>query len=282
MTKALFFAVAFTALLPVSGASTYAVDGSNNFGSLDPTSGVFSLVGGTGASAQIFGMGFDGFGAGAPLYAIDTNGVVYTINTSTGVATQQFTTGLSVLGATVDPNGIMDVVVANATLTNSWLATVDLASQTITQQFNSNQFGFESDGVAVLDNGVLYTDSSGGGILGADVLYSVDLTTGTATKVGAGNTGFGHTSIFTGVDVNGTVYAGGESDTIASEPSGEIYSLNLATGLATPVTASTDINGWFAFAEVESTPEPSAAVLAGLGLLILVSLRKRLKRKLAD
>lgn len=82
-------ASAFGDNLAIDGqGNAYAIDGvfADSLYSIDLTSGAFSLIGGLGLgniSVQ-FGSDFDGSGT---LWALDSNGQIYTINTSTGAAT---------------------------------------------------------------------------------------------------------------------------------------------------------------------------------------------------
>jgi hypothetical protein len=226
-----------------SGDTLYA-NLSDSFGTLDPTTGVFTPLG---TSPSIFGMGFAPDGT---LYATDsaTPAGVYQVDPLSGNLTSLGSLiSDSATGSTVGSDGLIYAVSADP---NAIFFTID--PTTLAENVINSGFAFSSDGLAVFANGTFYTDAIGGG---NDVLEAVDPVTGVATQIG---TGMG-VQIFAGANVNGTIY-GGAAD-------GNLYSIEPSTGLATFDATITGSSGdVFALASV---PEPSTAMLAGAGIALI-------------
>jgi hypothetical protein len=245
-----------TALLPLlacaglfvasaSGDTLYAVlsGTSDVFGILDPITGVFTPLG---TSPNVFGMGFAPNGT---MYATDSANPagVYQVDPLTGNLTNLGSSTSTTTGSTVGSNGLVYAVNSDS---SAIFYTID--PTTLVVNVISSGLGFSSDGLAVFANGTFYTDAI---ISGVDTLEAVDPVSGIATQIGSG---FG-VQIFAGANMNGTIY-GGAAD-------GNLYTIDLTTGLATLDVAITGGSG--NLDALASVPEPSTAMLAGAGIALI-------------
>jgi PEP-CTERM motif len=240
-----------------SADSVYAVfdnGGANSYGSLDTATGVFTPIGAQ--TPNLFGMGF---ATNGNMYGTDSqnpNAGVYQIDPLTGNLTSLGASTNSTVGSTVGNNGLIYAVSNDS---NAIFYTIDPGT------LNTNiinTLGFQSDGLALFANGLFYTDVLGAGM---DSLVSVDPSTGIATVIG---TGMG-VQIYTGTNVNGTIYGGNNL--------GNLYTIDLTTGVATLVTAITGAGGnldALAFNN-NAVPEPSTLLLGGIALAAIAVLKSR-------
>jgi hypothetical protein len=244
-----------------AGSIFAAIAGSSNFfGTIDTTTGVFSNI--ATQPATVFGMGFNGNGT---LYGTDDaspSAGVYQIDPGTGALNPLGTVPDTTEGGTVGSDGLIYSVGAGG---NANFFTIDPV--TLVVHIINDNLGFQSDGLAVFLDGIFYTDilSSDGN----DQLEAVDPVTGIATPVGTGLGVF----IFSGVNVNGVIYAAGGD--------GNLYTINTATGIATLDVAITGVIGNVDALAFNSIPEPSTGMLASLGFVLAgaaVAIRSRRRR----
>lgn len=133
--------------------------------------------------------------------------------------------------------------------------------------------GIDGEGMAFDDvNGILYATNRGD-----ESLYSINVSTGVAQRIGALGIGIAGDSHGLAYDeINEILYLNGSVDNV---PLSNLYSINIATGQATLIGAngieSIDGLAWIAPAAVY-VPEPTTLALFGLGLVgIGFSRRKR-------
>jgi len=247
-----------------AGSILYAaIAGSSNFfGTIDTTTGVFTET--TTQTPKLFGMGFNGNGT---LYGTDSanSAGVYQITPQTGGLTPLGTVPDATVGSTVGSDGLIYSIGGGTSANFFTINPVTLAVHII----NAN-LGFQTDGLAVFSGGVFYTDINSTNA--SDVLEAVDPVTGVAMPVG---TGLG-IPIFSGVNVNGVIYAAGTD--------GNLYTIDTAAGVATLDVAITGVSGNVDALAFNSTPEPSTGMLAGLGFVLAgtaaaIRSRRRLPRR---
>lgn len=253
--------------IPLFATSVYMTDSTNEFGTLDLITGVFTPINTT--PATIYGMSF---GPNGTLYATDDKAPsnVYTINRATGTATNLgASNGYTAYGSAVGSNGLIYAVSEHPS--DSAFYTIN-PSTLATNTINAS-LGFPSDGLAVFDNGQFYTDDDTG--TGSDTLEQIDPTTGAVTQIGSG-LGF---ETFGGALVDGTFYTIG---VLVSGPP-VLETVDPTTGTATFVT---DITGMspgatpdaIAYNTPSPAPEPCTQFLAGLGALLFAAIWLRAKR----
>lgn len=239
-----------------SADTLYAVFGyarTNTYGTLDTVTGDFTPISSQGP--QLFGMGFAPNGN---LYGTDNvvPAGVYQIDPLTGALTNLGSSTDSVVGSTVGSDGL---IYAASQASNADFFTIDpntLATNII------SSLGFTSNGLAVFANGFFYTDN-----LNTDTLERVDPITGIATVIG---TGLG-VQIISAVNANGTIY-GGSFD-------GNLYTIDLSTGVATLDVAINGANGGLLNAlAFTAVPEPSTFLLGGIALAALWVFKSRVSR----
>ncbi|HEV1285361.1 MAG TPA: hypothetical protein VNU44_08625 [Bryobacteraceae bacterium] len=237
-----------------SAATVYAVfddAGTNTYGTLDMGTGVFSPI--ATQTPNLYGMGFAPNGN---LYGTDsaTNAGVYQVDPLTGNLTNLGTSTNSVIGSTVGSDGLIYAVSQDSNGIFYTINPTTVATNVI------NTFGFQSDGLSVFADGIFYTDLMGPT---DDTLEAVDPITGVATAVG---TGLG-VQIFAGVDVNGTIYGG--------DGAGNLYTINLSSGVATLVAAVTGATGGLDALAFQPVPEPPTASLAGIAFVTICLFKLR-------
>ncbi|MDQ2775282.1 MAG: PEP-CTERM sorting domain-containing protein [Acidobacteriota bacterium] len=223
---------------------------SGNLDSINPATGVSSLVGPTGL-ADCSAPPTPPCGphssnslasAGGGIYVTDFANKLYKVNPATGAATLVGPTGIPALPftpLTVNPDGTFDA-------------------------YDEGLFGANGKLYATFDaftvNSVTFTTGS---VVIAPDLYEIDPTTGVATLIGPTGLNLGAVA-----DVNGTFYAfnGGTS---------QVVSLDLSNGHTTFVSNFDPVAGIVTGAT--ATPEPASFALAAFGIaaLALCRLRRR-------
>jgi hypothetical protein len=250
-------------LFPIqkANADTIVIAGGyfEQYGTLDLTTGVFTLLGRPGDMT--------GFGeAGGNLYAGDVEGDTNSVNPANGSdtlissnSTTYDTFGSTTTGlyAVSHPTG------ANPFLTYSINPTTGVATLLGSTGQDINPNGGTA-GLSAGSDTLYWTWTSGP----HSVLYSLNTTTGAANAIG-------DTGAFIGalVYVNGTLYGEDVTD-------GAIDTLNLSDGLATPtgvtVSGLTRSNILYGMAPlIASTPEPSSLFLLMGMLAVMLGYRLR-------
>jgi hypothetical protein len=257
---------------PLAGVSTL-VYGSGDAGEL------YSIAPATGAVTAIGEMGhtmYDIAMYNGVLYGVDATSDLYTINTTTGVATAL--AGGGALGHTVNsltfsPTGVLYAV------GNDTLYTVNTTTGHATTVGTGTGAGtYASSGDLEFFNGVLYLTSSNGG--GNDRLFKIDPATGQGTLVG---TNLGFTHVYGLAEQGGVLYGFVNTGTTGQD----ILKINTTTGVGT-VSGTYTLGGTptnFGFngtTDDAELPEPASLVLVGVGLVTLVARFVRAKASIAS
>ncbi len=208
----------------VVGPNGYiGVSFTGNLDSVDPATGAITVIGATGLGA----LALDTAGLNGTVYETDLNQNLYTINPATGAATLIGSTGIDPVPT--DPADLFDEALfsVGGTLYATW------------DSFNATTLALVDD----------------------PELYQINTTTGVATEVGPTAR-----QIDAAIEVNGTVYA----FTATNTP--QVLSLDLATG-DTSVVTNYDPAAFF-ITGAAAVPEPASFALVGIGV-IFVSRRRR-------
>jgi hypothetical protein len=250
-----------------AGPVVYVVDAENEFGTLDLSSGAFTLLGdfppGTGRHGPfpIVGLGFSGPGQ---LSAIDSKGNVFAVDPTNAAVTPLFSSGTFPNGGGGDGHGILyafDMVTGNVDALNVTNGTV----KTITNFPSTQSTGF----TAVGPDGSLYItvlNTNPGGAF--DDLYRINPLTGAITDLGSDLN-----NLYAGVFVGSTLYG--------FSPYGGIYTINTTTGQETFMGAYSLPSGDAIYAAAfqgQSVPEPSSLILLGGGAVCMAGFAARSRR----
>jgi hypothetical protein len=239
-------------LVPGPGGSLLSLGFNGDLNSINPTTGVLSVVGATGLgdcsfptspcglnSANILGK------VGSTVYATDLANNLYSVNSSTGAAKLIGATGIPALPfiphATVpgDPDGSFYI-------------------------YDESLFDYAGKLYANFDAGIFDPTTFTPTPLIAPTLYQIDTLTGLATTIAP--TAFGLGSI---TDVDGTLYA-------FDLPLGSVVTLNLADGSTSYVSDTDPSAGLVGGSTAASpTPEPNSLVLVGSGLAVIAAAVRR-------
>jgi len=247
-------AVSMLALMAASAGtvmadiSVYEEAGNTSFGTLDLNTGVYTQIG-------VSGLLLSGLGEvnGVVYGGVEEGNELYSVNTSTGALTAIGTNNLMLYGDT------------GSTLTglyaigrDSFLYSINVLTGAATQ---IGYLGAPIGSVIGMssNSSTLYYTSN-------DNLFTVNTTTGLATLVGSTGSTIGAM-----VTENGTLYAGVESPLL-------IDTLNPATAFLTTGPAETGApSDFWGLVPEATTPEPGYSTLVGLGIAILVLVRRRMK-----
>ncbi|MGP0062506.1 MAG: PEP-CTERM sorting domain-containing protein [Isosphaeraceae bacterium] len=237
----------------------YVVTSNDLFGTIDPTTGVFSQIGSSNTVfSEMSGLAFGATGTLYSLADVPGNGIqLYSINTTTGATTDVASTILHSdditsfgLGATSDGtlyayksvlSGTTDIYLVNPSNGGTGLLGPLGATAEGAIQGDSNGHLYQTQGV------------SGNGF------YQVDPATGSGSLLGNSDAGTAYALAFT----NGTMYA--------FTSAGNIDSVNLTNGQST-LTASYDTSSvgviyGSASLLTAAVPEPSSFILLCGGLM---------------
>jgi hypothetical protein len=240
--------------------SVYVTGSSNEFGTLDLSTGAFSNIATLALPAgdYIYGMGF---GADGRLYGVDSepNANLWQINPSTGAVTEIGSIGQSATDATSDAAGKLFVLSQDL---NAVYYTMNPPS---TSPSVVGPIGMSSGGLmaATGDGSQLYTTTQS-----TYHLVSINPTTGATSTIGNG-LGYG---VDNGLFVGSTLYA----FDIFSDA---IVTINTTSGTATQVGTYSLPGGDIIFSSA-LVPEPSGLVLGLIGLATAgaLSLARRRRR----
>jgi outer membrane protein assembly factor BamB len=230
----------------------------SKFGTVDLTTGVYSEIGTT--SQQLNALTFAPNGT---LYGIGANDHLYQVNTATAALTDVGATGtffaLNGLAARGDGTLFGEDPFGN-------LYRVDATTATATSVGPSGVFGISPNGMLAFGPAdTLFLDVP-------NFLYTVNQSTGTATKSGAGPLG---------ANLNGGLVFSG-SQGFAFDFFGEIYQINTGAGTASDTHVA--VFGGFGpvhGAAAAPTPEPASLTLCGIGAAGLVCYAWRRRRSKA-
>lgn len=236
----------------------YVYSTSNQFGTIDLSSGSFILIGTT-----VSGLNSLTTSPGGTIYSQDGSGTLFTINPSTGAATTVGTGGTPV-GLADSPSGTLYGV----TVSNLYTVNTSSGATTSVGAFGTTFLG---DAAAVSPTGQLYV--VGATNFNSTGLYSVNTATGAATLIG--DDGFLVFTIF----FSGNSLYGFTANSATGFSPGPIVSIDPTTGIATIVStqdpALNTVLGATAFSGTTSTPEPATFAITGLAGLGLLMFRKR-------
>jgi hypothetical protein len=207
-------AVLFLFLLVMAGLASAQtpiayefVGSSDNWGTVDLTTGTFSQTGNTGALLSGLGVG-----PGGLLYGgLDASGTLYQVNPANGNLTTVGTSSVAYndFGSTTDGVYALDTTL-NLYSVNTTTGATTLIGPT-------GLIVSTTIGLSTGSETLYFTDGPNA------ILYSINTSTGAATEIGS----TGIREIGALVYENGTLYAG------SNNPSAALYALNPATGAAT-------------------------------------------------
>ncbi len=235
-------------LAPSPNGSLVSFTYASNLDSINPATGVPTLVGPTGLPACVIATPSCGpttaFTLGSfegKIYGADISNNVYQVNPITGVAT---------------------LLAKNSGLPNPFFVP---GSQNSDGTFNiADEAIWESGGKLYLtyDAATLdLTSGAVGNVVVAPALYQIDPATGLATLIAPTDFGIG-----AALELNGATYA-------FNDMTSQIETLNLLTGASTPLGQFDPSAGVIQGAA--PTPEPFSIALVGLGIGMLVMVRMR-------
>ena len=229
-------------------AGTYA----GNLDSINPVSGVPTLIGPTGLGACVIpspACGVNTFstlgGLGSSIYAVDYRNNLYTITSATGSAT--LLSSHSGIPAIPFIPGLLN---PDETI-NFYDEAIWGAGGKLYATFDSIVFDLNS--LSVVSVSI------------EPKLYQIDPATGLATVIGAVDLGIGAV-----IDVNGTSYA-------FNDLTNHIESIDLSNGKTTFVATFDAAAGVVQGAALVNTPEPRSLLLASLGVLGLAAWRHKIR-----
>jgi len=232
----------------------YLITGSNQFGTIDLSTGVFTQTGNTGQLLSGLGV------AGGNLYGgINTGNTLYQVDPATGTLTAVGTGSIAYADTGSTPSGLyaLNCLASCGGSPPRDLYSINPATGAATL-IGSTGVGQDSTAIGMSSGTgtTLYFTSDSD-------LYSLNTTTGAATLVG--NTGVSAFGAL--VFEDGVLYGG-------SFPGEQLYTLNTSTGAATFLTDTSGISGGFEglapdplTQTVPAVPEPSSLLLLGSALI---------------
>jgi hypothetical protein len=228
----------------------YATIDGGNFGTLDLSTGVFSLLGTSATTVAGLGV-FNGSLYGGAY----TGGTLYSINPSNGAETT-----IGSASITYDDFGSTPTGGLFALNGSGELYSVNAGNGSVKDVGNIG-FGISGDSNLSNDSGTLYLVSNSN-------LYTVNTGTGAATLIGASGTGASGL-----VFDNGTLYGATNS----------VYTFNTTTGAATAVAGLSGSGAGLVFGLASdpitsAVPEPDTYLL-GLAGVIVIGLTSRLRER---
>lgn len=246
-------------------------------GTINSTVSVTGLIGGDTVSA------IDIRPANGVLYALNGTGTrIYTINLISGVATQVGTDGLFALtgsGFGMDFNPTVDRIrLTSAASEQNLRVHPDTGALVSTDTPLAYAAGDANAGANPNIAGVAYTNNFAGAV--TTTLYGIDANLDVLVTINPPNNGQLNTVGALGInfagDIGFDITPGGQAFASSGAGGSSLYSINLATGSATLVGAIG--NGQLALrglAADAGVPEPGTLALMGIGLAVLIGVRRR-------
>jgi hypothetical protein len=187
-------AMGMAGTVEASPTTVYGVSGSDLYTITDFSTWDTTLVGETeiGGTTPVVLSAIAMNNAGTSLYGVDSTSELYSINPANGVTTAIGSTGIAGLAGLVLSSG---GVLYASDVSNGNIYTIDTTTGAATILGST---GLSSPGALAIANGTLYLTAPSGG---HDYLYTVNISTGAATPVSAGN------GICTGSGNSGTCYS---------------------------------------------------------------------------
>ncbi len=245
-------------VLPSSGATVYSVFFDDRFGSIDSSTGNYTQLG-TLPIAQAAGIGE----FANVLYVQSMQGELLTVNPATGSSTVVGNADLSTTSEIFagDADGLFEFdSLSNLYSINPTTGAATLIGAT---GLPANNGGWDTSMSAAGSD--LYVTAGGGGAI--DQLYEINTATGHAMDLGSTGLSSIAGSAIVGDYLDLFQYSGG-THYIYSAPLGSTSFTAVATSVAI-VDGGITLTTGESYATVAATPESSASVLLGLGLVIL-------------
>lgn len=236
-------------LVPGPGGSLLTLANSGNLDSINPKTGVTTVVGATGladCSTPASPCGLKSANTigelGGKIYATDFQNNLYSVNSATGHATLIGPTGIpaaAFVPFSTNPDGTFNI-------------------------FDSSLFGDGGKLYGTFDTGTVNPVSGALTPVITDDLYQIDPSTGQSTLIAP--TTFGLDAF---ADINGTVYT-------FKNNTRQVITLELGNG-STTVVGGIDPNAGLIFGAAPAAPEPTSIALAGAGLVAIALCRRRMR-----
>lgn len=268
------FAVSLVAIVPSFATTVYVAADDNNLYTIDPTTGVSTLVGNMGVEMTDIALS-NGvmFGVSFPVSGPDS---LYAINPSTGAATLIGPTGVFLNALQFSPDGTTLYAAGGAPLCGptpphptacDTLYTVNTTTGAATPVGAAGSYNSSGD-LEFASNLYLTSATST-----TDQLFTVDPTTGAGTPLG--DIGYAQVYGLAYVPETGTLYG-------FNDVGNNVISINTGTGAGTFVakySGSFEILGAAA-----AVPEPKSAgiLVVGFGVLVGVLVRRKLRKQGLD
>jgi hypothetical protein len=231
------------------GVATFSSFGVQSLYSINPSTGAATLVGSTGLR-QIAGLDWDS--ANSRLVALNGAGDQFEINTATGASTLIVDASFGV------PEG--SIAIANGSAFTTLLDNLNSWNGAAWQQVGPSLLAPGAD-ISGLDFGGTMLLGLATNGANPDQLVSFNVSTGAATVIGATGTNAGSVAGLAHAFLGGAWYMTDGST---------LFSLDSATGAATQIGA----HGVTGFSGLAFVPTPGAAILLGLGGLVVARRRR--------